>query len=117
MIFDEPSAGLDPEGRKAIFKLIRKLKNDGKTVIFVSHSMEDVAMTADNVVVLNRGKVLMHADVNEVFSHGDELERAGLELPQMLKLCESLRNVGFNLPYGIHSIEETAKYIRGELDA
>lgn len=117
MIFDEPSAGLDPEGRKAIFELIRKLKSDGKTVIFISHSMDDVAMTADNVVVLNRGRAVMCGDVNEVFSQGDELERAGLEQPQTLRLCESLRKVGFNLPYGIHSIEETAKYIRGELDA
>lgn len=117
MIFDEPSAGLDPEGRKAVFDLICKLKSDGKTVIFISHSMEDVAMTADNVIVLNHGKVQMYGDVNEVFSRGDEVRRAGLELPQTLRLCERLRSVGFNLPYGIHSIEETAKYIRGELNA
>lgn len=117
VIFDEPAAGLDPPGRKLIFALIRQLRNEGKTVIFISHSMEDVAETADNVVLLNCGRVEMYGTVSEVFSHGEILKKAGVELPQTAMLCEKLRSVGFNLPEGIYTVREAAKYIQGELNA
>ena len=74
LILDEPSAGLDPKGRKVISEMIEQYrKNTGSTVIVVSHSMEDVAESADKVLVMNKGKVEYFASVDEVFSNAEHL--------------------------------------------
>ncbi len=116
LILDEPTAGLDPEGVQEMLALIKRLNGEGMTVIFVSHSMDEVAKTADNVVVLNQGRVLMTGGVKEVFSRSDELEKAGLDVPQITALCMKLKKKGFDLPAGITDVGEAAEYIRRELN-
>lgn len=116
LILDEPTAGLDPEGVQEMLALIKRLNGEGMTMIFVSHSMDEVAKTADNVVVLNQGRVLMTGDVKEVFSRSDELEKAGLDVPQITALCMKLKKKGFDLPAGITDVGEAVEYIRRELN-
>ena len=116
LVLDEPTAGLDPEGRKEMLALIKRFHAEGMTVIFISHSMDEVCEIADNVAVLNNGHVLMTGSVKDVFARGAELEKAGLSVPQITKLCMGLKEKGFNLPDGIFTVSEAAKYIRRELD-
>ena len=84
LILDEPCAGLDPIGRKVILDLIKEYQREmGNTVIFVSHSMEDVAALCNKVLVMNSGRVAMYGSVPEVYSHGEELKLMGLNVPQI----------------------------------
>ncbi len=112
LILDEPTAGLDPAGRedilKRIFELHRRL---GITVIFVSHSMEDIANTADKIIVMNRGEVKMQGRADEIFSRAEELYEIGLSVPQITEVCDRLRKQGFPLPNGIYTIEKAKEEI------
>jgi len=117
LILDEPSAGLDPMGRKEMYALIKRLHNEGITIIFISHSMEEVCETADYVAVLEKGQIIMTGNIREVFSQGELLEKSGLEIPQITILCKSLKENGFNLPDGIFTISEAVEHIRRELNA
>lgn len=116
LILDEPSSGLDPVGKRGIFELIKRLHEEGMTIIFVSHSMEDVARLAENVVVLNRGRVAMTGSVEEIFSRSEELEKSALDVPQITKLCARLKQAGFNLPDGVYTVEAATECIKGELN-
>lgn len=84
VVFDEPTAGLDPIGRETIFKAIEdyRIKNNA-TIIIVSHSMEDIAAVADKVLVLSGGKVVMFDDTRKVFARGKELKELGLGIPMI----------------------------------
>ncbi len=105
--FDEPTAGLDPEGRNTIMGIIKKYRDDNNATIFVvSHSMEDIALIADKVLVLNDGKVAMFDTPKEVFSRRTELEKIGLTVPQITKVIHSLIDKGFDLPSDIITVEE-----------
>ena len=89
LILDEPTAGLDPNGRDEILAQIRKLHKEYKmTVILVSHSMEDVAKIANRVIVMNRGKIALDGTVAEVFKEIDTLENIGLAVPQVTYLIK-----------------------------
>ena len=78
LILDEPCAGLDPKGRDTILNLIKEYQSRmGNTVLFVSHSMEDVAKLCKKVIVMNKGKLAFCGSVNEVYSHGSELKEIG----------------------------------------
>jgi len=107
LILDEPTAGLDPEGRDTVLQGIeeyRRLQN--ATVLFVTHSMEDAARFADRIVVLNDGAVFQQGTVKEVFSHAEELREIGLGLPQSAELMRLLRRRGFSLPTDIYRTED-----------
>ena len=84
LILDEPTAGLDPKGRDEILATIKKLHEENKEmiIIFVSHSMEDVAKTAERVIVMNDGHVEMQGTVAEVFAQAEHLQKIGLNVPQ-----------------------------------
>ena len=95
LILDEPCAGLDPKGRKVILNLVRDYqRKEGNTVIFVSHSMEDVAAVADRVLVLNKGKIAMDGSVNDVYSRGKELKKIGLNVPEVTDVFLRLHDMG-----------------------
>ena len=85
LILDEPTAGLDPKGRDEILATIKKLHEENKEmiIIFVSHSMEDVAKTAERVIVMNDGHVEMQGTVAEVFAQAEHLQKIGLNVPQV----------------------------------
>jgi len=95
LVLDEPTAGLDPKGRKELLERIRKLREkDGITVILVSHSMEDVAEYVDRIMVMNEGRLLYDAPTKEVFSHYKELEEIGLMAPQVTYVMRDLEEAG-----------------------
>lgn len=107
LILDEPSAGLDPKGRKVISEMIEQYrKNTGSTVIVVSHSMEDVAESAGKVLVMNKGKVEYFASVDEVFSNAEHLVEIGLNVPEITKVFLALKKQGYDVRTDIYSVNE-----------
>ena len=118
LILDEPTAGLDPRGREVILSLVRTYREQtGSTVILVSHSMEDVAKTADKVLVLNHSHVAMFGTVPEVYSHTDELEEMGLTVPQITKIFRALHDRGFDVSPSVFTVsqgaDELMRYFEG----
>ena len=109
LILDEPTAGLDPRGREVILSLVRTYRDQtGSTVILVSHSMEDVAKTADKVLVLNHSHVAMFGTVPEVYSRTDELEEMGLTVPQITKIFRALHDRGFDVSPSVFTVSQGA---------
>ena len=110
LILDEPAAGLDPFGRELIFREIQNLHREKKlTVILVSHSMEDIARFADRIVVMHEGKVLMDGVPAEVFAKEEELNNAGLDIPQVTRILNSIRKMGYDIRDDIFTVEEAAR--------
>ena len=96
LILDEPTAGLDPQGRDEILNLVRDLHRKRKmTVILVSHSMEDVAEYVERIIVIDAGKIRFDGTPREVFRHYRELEKLGLAAPQVTYLMHDLADAGF----------------------
>lgn len=111
LILDEPTAGLDPKGRDEILNQLVALHKENKnmTIIFVSHSMEDVAMIANSVIVMNKGKLAMKGSVAEVFECSDELRSMGLDVPQITELTHSLIKEGVNIRPDIYTVKFAAE--------
>ena len=98
LILDEPTAGLDPVGKNNLLKLIKDYNNKtGNTVIFVSHNMDDVALVADKVIVMNDGEIAMQGTVEQVYSQGEKLAELGLDVPEITSVFIELKNAGFDL--------------------
>ena len=96
LILDEPTAGLDPRGRdKLLSQIVDYHKKRGNTVILVSHSMEDIAKTADRVLVMDDSREAMFDSTRAVFARGDELEQMGLRVPQITKIMSVLKEKGW----------------------
>ncbi len=107
LVLDEPNAGLDPRGRAQMIEMIRHFRAEtGKTVLLISHSMEDVAELADRVLVLHNGKVAMHGTPAQVFAHAEELSAMGLSTPAVTRIFAILRGLGLAAPLGIITIEQ-----------
>ena len=107
LILDEPTAGLDPQGRdKLLNQILAYHKERKNTVIFVSHSMEDIARVADRILVMNKGNAEILAPKREVFAQGERLEKMGLRVPQITKITQLLQKKGIDLPDGILTVEE-----------
>ena len=105
LVLDEIAAGLDKEGKDRIFSVLEKLKKEGKTVIFVSHSPDDVARYAERVLVLNKGKLKAEGEVREVFSS------PSVPKTQSEVIASEMREKGINLPSPILTLEELASEI------
>ena len=98
LILDEPTAGLDPNGRDMLLRQIYDYhKTRRNTIILVSHSMEDIAKVADRVLVMNAGKAVMFDETKKVFANGKELEKLGLRVPQITEITLRLKNDGYNI--------------------
>lgn len=109
LVLDEPTAGLDPMGRDLILNQLMEYHRERKnTVLVVSHSMEDIAATADRVLVLDRGKVAMFGEPAEIFARGQELSAMGLQVPQVTQIMEQLRAKGYPVPAGVLTVEQAA---------
>lgn len=107
LVLDEPTAGLDPEGRKDILNMIVDYKNKtGSTVLLVSHSMEDVASVATKILVMNKSKVAMYDTVENVFSRADELVSMGLDVPQITKIFLGIAQNGFDVSTDVYTVNE-----------
>ncbi|MGN0293218.1 MAG: energy-coupling factor transporter ATPase [Lachnospiraceae bacterium] len=110
LILDEPTAGLDPQGRDEILGQISMLKKErNMTIILVSHSMEDVARYVDRLIVMNHGEVAYDGTPREVFHHYKDLEKIGLAVPQVTYLMHALKNKGFDVDTDAITIEEAKK--------
>ena len=106
-ILDEPTAGLDPEGRVQLLELLKCLNQEqGITIILVSHSMEDIASYVDRMIVMNRGRLEFDGDKEEVFSHQEELEQMGLSVPFFRHLANDLKEKGFPVEGEILTLED-----------
>lgn len=114
LILDEPCAGLDPKGRESILRLVSDYqKKQGNTVIFISHSMEDVAKIADRVLVLENGSVAMLGTVKEVYSRGAELKAMGLNVPEITDVFLRLSDMGVPCKTDIFTLDQAvAEYNR-----
>ena len=113
LVLDEPAAGLDPRGRAAIFgNIVDYQRKSGKTVVIVSHSMEDMAKYCDDLVVMYEGKVLLCGECNEVFSHSDKLFEVGLDIPWATKLLIALKAKGFDVDCGAYTVEDALREIK-----
>ncbi len=107
LILDEPCAGLDPRGRDTILDLIKNYQRQkGNTVLFVSHSMEDVAKICSRVLVMNKGGVAMFGDVDSVYSRGEELKDMGLNVPEITDIFLKLKASGVDCKTNIYTVEQ-----------
>ncbi len=112
LILDEPTAGLDPEGREEILGLLKKLhEENGITIILVSHSMEDMANYADRLFVMEKGSIIMNGSPKEVFRNMETLEEIGLSVPQVTYILRDLKQRGFNVDTDATTVEEAAESI------
>ena len=110
IVLDEPTAMLDPNGRKEVLETVQELrKRKHVTVILITHYMEEV-IDADKVYVMDSGHVVMQGTPREIFSQVDELKKYHLDVPQVTMLAEELRKRGLGLPRGILRREELVKY-------
>ena len=106
LILDEPTAGLDPLARNNILSLISNLHMERKiTVIFVTHSMEDIARVAGKIMVMADGKIAMFDTPKRVFAQADRLHEIGLDVPQISTVVSRLRTMGVDLGEGIYTVE------------
>ncbi len=106
LILDEPAAGLDPEGRRDILGGIKRFSREsGTTVIIVSHSMEDMAMYCDDIIVMSAAKILMHRPCAEVFSEYRELIAVGLDVPQITRIADALSEYGIDIGRDVYTVD------------
>lgn len=114
LVLDEPSAGLDPRSRYAVFREIMALhKSRGIGIILVTHSMEEAVKYANRMVVINEGRILFDGKPALIFKeHADELVQVGMDVPQVFKLTALLRKKGLRLPEGIKDAESLAAAIK-----
>lgn len=112
LILDEPTAGLDPVGRESILKNIRDFHDArNATIITVSHSMEDMARTADRIVVINDGRIPLQGTPREVFAHGEELRQMGLNTPHLTQVFQQLKALGVPVDDSIYTMAEAREAI------
>jgi energy-coupling factor transport system ATP-binding protein len=113
LVLDEPTAGLDPKGRKEIMDLFYRLqKEQNLTIILVTHSMEDAAKYSDEIIVMHKGTVAMQGSPREVFSEADKLASLGLDLPETVKLQQLLADKGLSSIEIPLTLDETVKQIK-----
>lgn len=111
LVFDEPTAGLDPESSKELMALITKLHEQGKTIIVVTHDMDLVNTYAKRVLMLDHGKLVFSGTPNALFNHIQNYDR--LDVPLLIKVAKKLKEKGMDLPVeGIHTIDDLLTYIK-----
>ena len=112
LILDEPTAGLDPRGREEILEEIKAYRRQtGATILLASHSMEDVARHAQQILVMNAGKVFCYGTVENVFRRSQELQAIGLAVPQITRVCNALRAKGIPLTEDIFTVEQAKEQL------
>ncbi len=111
LVLDEPVAGLDPIARKEFLELIAQLHAGGLSIIMVSHSMEDLALLSDRILILNKGHQFDLGSPTKVFTRGEELRAIGLDVPVAQKLAIELRDEGFDLDRPLYDTTSLANDI------
>lgn len=112
LVLDEPTAGLDPAGRQTIVKMIEDYReNTGRTVIMISHSMDDVAKFCDRVLVMNEGRIEIFDMVKNVFADSKKLDSMGLGVPQVTQVLLKMKECGMNVRTDIFTVDEAKNEI------
>lgn len=112
LILDEPTAGLDPKGRDVLLAQIAAYhKSKGNTVLLVSHSMEDISRIADRILVMDHGNKYAFDTVRNIFSKGEEIEKIGLQIPQITKIMIGLAKSGYKVSTDVYSVEQAVMEI------
>jgi energy-coupling factor transport system ATP-binding protein len=115
IVFDEPTAMLDPRGRESILKIMRDLRdNHGVTIVLITHHMDEV-VDADRLIVMSDGEIALDGTPREVFLSIDTLRETGLDIPKTAVLLHELKNDGFDLPLDVLSVDECADAIYAAL--
>ena len=122
LVLDEPTAGLDPAARKDLLGRLKALhKEKNLTIILVSHSMEEIADTAQKAVVMSKGKIVAFDTVEEIFKKQELLTSIGLDTPQICSVFTELRKKGIDLPDGVYNVDDAAQiiysYLKGAKNA
>ena len=113
IVFDEPTAGLDPRGRENVINIIKNYRNaTGATVIIISHSMEDMAVLADKLLVMNKGSLYMFDTVENVFSKKEELRSIGLDVPIVTRVFSMLRESGLDVEQNIFTVSAAVEELK-----
>lgn len=110
IIFDEPTAMLDPKGRHDVLGIIKNLNAEGITTILITHFMDE-AVQADRVLIINDGEIILDGNPAEVFSHADEIKDAGLDVPVAVELAVRLRKRGIKIPDDVITVEDMVDFI------
>ncbi len=117
LVLDEPTAGLDPQGREEILDLIKQLKKEvSPTIIIVSHNMDEIAKMADHIIVMSEGYIIYDGTPIEVFTQPDFKEKTELDLPMATRIADTLQERGINIPDVVTVealVEELAKLKKG----
>jgi energy-coupling factor transport system ATP-binding protein len=112
LILDEPAAGLDPRGRDEILsRIVEYRKKTDSTVIMISHSMEDMAVYCDKILVMSDSKPFMYGAPREVFGRARDLESVGLTVPQVTKMMLSLAEMGFDVRTDVYTVAQAKEEI------
>ncbi|MBO6247132.1 MAG: energy-coupling factor transporter ATPase [Anaerovibrio sp.] len=112
LVLDEPTAGLDPKGRESLMEKFRRLhKEKGTTIVLISHNMDNIASYADNVIILNKGKVTMEATPEEAFSKKEIISQAGLELPEVKTIMNELAQNGLEIQNNAYTMDKAVEEI------
>jgi energy-coupling factor transporter ATP-binding protein EcfA2 len=112
IVLDEPTAMLDPNGRKEVITTIRELnKKENVTVILITHHMDEV-IYADKVFVMEHGRVVMEGTPREIFSRVEEIKKYRLDAPQVTELAYELKKAGLSIPDGILTVDELVEAIQ-----
>lgn len=116
LILDEPTSGLDPQGRRQLMEHVEEFRlREGATIILVTHDMEEVALMAEHVAVLNRGRLVMEGKPREIFNRAAELKEIGLDLPAPARLMHKLRLLGKPVRTDVLTAAEAEEEIAGLL--
>lgn len=110
IIFDEPTAMLDPRGRKDIMEIIEKLHREGITVILITHFMDE-AVKADRVVIMNKGEILLDGTPEHVFSQDELIRSARLDVPMAAEIAIYLRENGIDVPPEVVTVERLKEFV------
>jgi energy-coupling factor transport system ATP-binding protein len=111
IILDEPTAMLDPVGRREVIETVKKLnKEEGKTVVLITHFMDE-AVQADRVLVIEKGKIVMEGTPTRIFSQVEKLQKIGLDVPQVTELAYQLKTQGVEIRPDILFVEEMVDYL------
>ncbi len=112
IVFDEPIAGLDPRGRSDVIKMIADYRNKyNATVLIISHNMEDMAILADKLIVMNKGEVALFDTTENVFREYELLKSIGLNVPMVTQIMLCLKEKGINIPDDIFTVQKAVDYL------
>ena len=115
IVFDEPTAMLDPRGRESVINIMRDLRdNYGVTIVLITHHMDE-AVYADRLIVMSDGDIIMDGKPRDIFRDIDTLRETGLDIPETALLMHTLKNDGFDLPLDTLSVDECAEAIYASL--